>query len=287
MQRYLLILEIMITRIAPTPSGYIHKGNVFNFLLNWLWARNNGGKVLLRIDDADAERKRKEYVEDIFRVLDWLGLDWDIGPSGPDELEANWSQLKRKNLYEDLLKELDDNNLVFACDCNRKQICNCSKKDLSLIQDNICWKIRTDKNSSVPFHDKILGEVKVALSPFVVRKKDGFASYQLCSLADDRHFNVTHICRGNDLKESTAMQLYIDKQLANPYLNTCSFWHHGLLTSSQGEKFSKSAGVLGSSIIGSWKKEDLFTSFAAWLAPGINDGTDLNNLQAMAIFKIT
>ena len=69
-------------RYAPTPSGFLHIGNALNFRLNWLVARQNGGKILLRIDDLDAERKRPEYIADIFESLEWLGLDWDEGP-GP------------------------------------------------------------------------------------------------------------------------------------------------------------------------------------------------------------
>ena len=271
----------MITRIAPTPSGYIHTGNIYNFLLNWLWARNNGGKVLLRIDDGDAERKRKEYVEDIFRVLDWLGLDWDIGPTGPDDFEKNWSQSFRTALYMDVLNELKEKNMLFACECSRKQPCNCIQKNISLSQHDVSWKIKIASDHIISFNDKMLGEVRMNIAdngPFVVKRKDGFASYQVCSLADDRHFAVTHICRGSDLQESTAMQLYISNRLRTPYLNTCTFWHHSLLTSQEGEKLSKSAGVSGTSITGSLKKEELFASFAKWMKWNDSNGIDLKQM---------
>lgn len=258
----------MITRIAPTPSGYIHTGNIYNFLLNWLWARSNGGKVLLRIDDGDAERKRKEYVEDIFRVLDWLELDWDIGPAGPDDFEKDWSQSCRTGLYSSVLNELKEKEMLFACECSRNQECNCMEKNMSLSQHGIAWKIKIIDSNIISFNDKILDEVKIDISPagpFVVKRKDGFASYQVCSLADDRHFGVTHICRGSDLQESTAMQLYIDKQLSLPYFDACSFWHHHLLNDSDGNKLSKSAGALGSSIIHTIQKEELLSIFANWM----------------------
>lgn len=275
----------MLTRLAPTPSGYIHTGNIYNFLLNWLWARSNGGKVLLRIDDGDAERKRKEYVEDIFHVLDWLGLDWDIGPSGPDDFEKNWSQSLRKNLYENTLNELVEKNILFACACSRKQECTCIEKKLPLSKSGTAWKIKTTDESLVSFKDKISGEVKIdiaATGSFVVKRKDGMAAYQVCSLVDDKYFGVTHICRGDDLKESTAMQLYIDKQLSTSYFNTCQFWHHPLLTDSSGKKFSKRTGAMGSSIINQIKKEDLFTSFAKWI--GLNDKSNLKDMVKMKIF---
>lgn len=95
-----------MTRMAPTPSGFLHLGNMYNFILNWLWARANNGKVLLRIDDADTERKRKEYLDDIFRVLEKTGLDWDLGPTGPDDFERNWTQAQRNDIYASLLATL-------------------------------------------------------------------------------------------------------------------------------------------------------------------------------------
>lgn len=275
----------MLTRLAPTPSGYLHTGNVYNFLLNWLWARSNDGKVLLRIDDGDAARKRKEYVEDIFRVLDWLGLDWDIGPTGPDDFEAKWSQLKRNDLYNDTLNELVKKNRVFACACNRKEICYCAYKNLSLSQTNISWKIKTNENSSMCFHDKILGDNIVSVPSFVIKRKDGFASYQVCSLADDRHFGITHICRGNDLKESTAMQLYIDQYTEPPYLDQCYFWHHPLIPGIEGTKLSKSAGIAAESIIKNSSKEKLLYSFAAWM--GWQHGTEITLEEMMQMPEFT
>lgn len=218
----------------------------------------------MRIDDGDEERKRKEYVEDIFRVLGWLGLDWDIGPAGPDDFEKNWSQALRKNLYNELLDELVVKNIVFACECNRKQICNCEEKQLSIGKTGTALKV--NPGTKIFFADKVKGNTSIILSsPFVIKRKDGIAAYQLSSLADDRHFAVTHIFRGEDLLPSTAMQLYLDSQLSIPYFCNCCFWHHPLLTDASGNKFSKSAGVQGSSIITQVKKEDLFIAFSKWI----------------------
>lgn len=275
----------MLTRLAPTPSGYIHTGNIFNFLLNWLWARSNGGKVLLRIDDGDADRKRKEYLDDIFRVLEWIGLDWDIGPTGPDDFEKNWSQSCRKDLYENILNELAAKNLVFACGCSRKQECHCEEKQFSLTKPGTAWKIKIKENNIISFTDRLMGNVSVAIpTTFIVKRKDGFAAYQVCSLADDRHFKVTHICRGDDLLPSTAMQVYIDTLLNTSYFNTCSFWHHTLLMDELGNKFSKSAGTMGSSIIHQIKKEELFASFARWMKWNDNEIKTLKEMTAIKEF---
>ncbi len=269
-------MQRMVTRLAPTPSGFLHAGNVYNFLLNWLWAKALGGQVLLRIDDADAARKRPEYVEDIFRVLDWLGLHWDIGPSGPDDFEKHWTQLSRKELYVNILDELKGKGLVFACACSRKQLGNeapypgtCTNKGLPLDLPDTAWRIQMDKKTTIHFTDSALGTVYIPLAEttgsFVVRKKDGIAAYQLTSLADDRHFGVTHIARGQDLLPSTAMQLYLDGLLDKKYLNACIFWHHPLLQQTDGAKISKSAGHQAHSLLQTVKKETLLADFAAWM----------------------
>jgi glutamyl/glutaminyl-tRNA synthetase len=274
----------MLTRLAPTPSGFLHAGNMYNFLLNWLWARSRGGRVLLRIDDGDAARKRPEYLDDIFRVLEWLGLDWDIGPSGPDDFERQWSQARSEDLYKDVLKELEVKNLVFACTCSRKQLdtapCACAIKSIPLSMPGAAWRMKTEGDTLISFTDKALGavsmDIAVAAGPFIVRRKDGLPAYQICSLADDRHFGVTHICRGRDLLPSTAMQLYINRQLERPYLNGCRFWHHALLHSAGGDKLSKSAGAMGRSIMLSVKKQDLLHSFSKWM--GWEDNLTLNEM---------
>jgi glutamyl/glutaminyl-tRNA synthetase len=270
----------MITRLAPTPSGFLHQGNLYNFLLNWLWARANGGRVLLRIDDADASRKRAVYVEDIFVVLEWLGLDWDMGPAGPDDFEQHWSQLRRHHLYTALLDELAEKKLLFACTCSRSELahtgnvhdCTCAGKQLPLSTAGAAWRILPGAGATSSFIDTALGAVSVDIATeagsFVVRQKDGAAAYQTASLADDRHFGITHICRGADLLPCTAMQLYLDAQLHKPLFHQCRFWHHPLLTTDDGAKLSKSAGQYGQSITHSTTPQILLASFAAWMGWG-------------------
>lgn len=266
----------MLTRIAPTPSGYLHTGNLYNFLINWLWARCNGGRVLLRIDDGDAERKRPEYVEDVFRVLDWLGLDWDTGPTGPDDFERNWSQKRREPHYRLMLEELIGYQKIFACRCSRKQKqtdfsalpCACSREPFDPNIPDRAWRLKLEGDTRVAFSDRAMGEVRIDLAtssgPFVVRRKDGIPAYQVCSLADDRYFGVTHIARGSDLLESTAMQLYLDRQLADPQFGRIIFQHH-ILLKAQGEKLSKSAGVQARSIRETANPEQIIRGFVLWM----------------------
>lgn len=267
----------MLTRIAPTPSGFLHTGNLYNFLFNWLWARCNKGQVLLRIDDGDAERKRPEYVEDIFRVLDWLGLDWDLGPSGPDDFERNWTQSLREPLYGEVLDELRGHDMIFACRCSRKVkqdngtalTCGCAESGFPLEEADLAWRMKMRGGTDISFNDRMMGEVRMRLADttgaFVARKKDGKAAYQVSSLADDRHFGITHIARGADLLESTAMQLYIDRQLKMPVFHNTVFHHHPLLLGSGGEKISKSSGKQGTSIHDMHDVKTILSGFGAWL----------------------
>jgi glutamyl/glutaminyl-tRNA synthetase len=279
---------MMVTRLAPTPSGFLHAGNIYNFLLNWLWARANNGTVLLRIDDMDAARKRPEYVNDIFTTLAALGLDWDMGPSGPDDFEKNWRQQQRLPLYNQILDIWVQQDKMFVCTCSRQQLlnnqhCHCETEYLPWSTAHAAWRMKLYNPAAICFTDKQKGAVEVMVTDsFIIRKKDGLPAYQLCSLMDDRHFGVTHICRGEDLLPSTAMQLWLDAQLTTPYLRHCHLWHHPLLT-LDGDKISKSAGAQSSSLMKDVKKEALLAGFARWMGWPAMDS--LEALQQQAIFR--
>lgn len=245
------------SRIAPTPSGYLHIGNAFSFLLTALLVKKQGGTILLRIDDIDDERKRPEYVDDIFTSLDWLGIEWQEGPSGPGDFEQNWSQHKRIDLYNDLLTRLQEVKIVFACECSRKKLASlesaaypgiCDHLHIPLGTPETSWRMHVPPNRHVRFHDLEKGEVDFPLGAytgsFVVRKKDGLPSYQLVSVADDVHFRINYIVRGEDLLPSTAMQLYIVDKLGLDSLRNAQFLHHKLEKDEQGHKLSKTAGSI-------------------------------------------
>ena len=285
---------IMIVRLAPTPSGYLHKGNVFNFLLNWLWARGNGGKVLLRIDDGDAARKRTEYLEDIFRVLEWLGMDWDIGPASVQDFEQHWSQQHRLQLYNEWLNQWAQQGTIYACTCSRKQMeevqtCACREKNMPLNTPGAAWRMPVPTAETISIYDKALGNINGVLASFngsvIVRRKDGIPAYQLCSLADDHHFHITHIARGEDLLPSTLVQLYLNRQSTFPFLHQCRFWHHPLVQNKKGEKLSKSAGAGSESILNYEHKPQLLTAFAEWLGYAGMNVTRTEELLHLPVFK--
>jgi len=241
--------------MAPTPSGFLHLGNAFSFVITWLIAKSYSASILLRIDDIDATRKRSEYIEDIFRTLDWLGLEYDEGPSGPGEFEQYYSQHRRLDYYIDLLNQLREKGQLFACACSRKQIQEqsidgqypgtCRHLKLPWNQPHTAWRIYTPTPEIMSWQDLYLGEINLQLDrhmkDFVVRKKDQLPAYQLVSWADDQYYDINLIIRGEDLIPSTAAQLFIGHTLSVPTQQQPYFVHHPLLKDQYGEKLSKSS----------------------------------------------
>ncbi|SFB95656.1 glutamyl-tRNA synthetase [Parapedobacter composti] len=246
------------TRIAPTPSGYLHLGNVLSFALTVAIARRTGARIFLRIDDLDRERIKRAYVEDIFETLDYLELPWDEGPKNYREYEESYSQIHRIPAYRKALQRLQDGGSVFACDCSRALLLNhhpqgtytgtCKDRGLPLERAGCSWRLRTDTVGNMLVKDYLEGSTRVTFPPkmhyFVVRKKDGFPAYQLASLIDDIHFGIDLIIRGADLWESTLAQIYLADVLGCNAFQQVTFYHHALLLKSDGRtKLSKSAGA--------------------------------------------
>jgi len=240
------------TRIAPTPSGYLHLGNVLSFAITAALARQNNSKILLRIDDLDRNRANHLYLQDIFDTLNFLNIPWDYGPQDIEEFQANYSQIHRIPLYNKALKQLSDAGLVFACTCSRKQIndtqaCNCFDKKISLHTENAAWRLIT--NDAVAIQVKnyngqgINATLPAEMQNFIVKKKDGFPSYQLASVIDDTFYGVDLIVRGQDLWPSTLAQHALASALAMDNFADITFYHHPLLMEAPGKKLSKSAGA--------------------------------------------
>lgn len=241
------------TRIAPTPSGFLHLGNVLSFAITLTLAKRTNAGVLLRIDDLDQARVNKHYVSDIFDTLSFLEIPYDEGPRNAGEFEATYSQLLRMGEYNSALEKLSDDGLVFACLCSRQQInngitCSCYKKKISLKAENVSWRLFTEDIYKVTVKG-INGEVEETVLPgdmknFVVRKKDGFPAYQLTSVVDDLLYGVDLVVRGADLWPSTIAQQVLAGKLGegNKFGQT-AFYHHPLIMEPSGKKLSKSAGA--------------------------------------------
>jgi glutamyl/glutaminyl-tRNA synthetase len=244
------------TRFAPTPSGYLHLGNIFSFALTAALAEKSGAGIFLRIDDMDRERANPDYVRDIFETLHFLGLSWTEGPQNPQEQDEQYSQIHRLKLYDEALNKLRGSGLVYACNCSRTQIQQhspegiypgtCRHKGLSLDAPHVAWRLNTE--NAEPVSVKTLdgtflqATLPVQMQDVVIRKKDGFPAYQLSSIVDDVFFGIDLIVRGYDLWPSTLVQLYIASLLKEEaFLNT-HFFHHRLLLDEHQRKLSKSAG---------------------------------------------
>ena len=221
------------SRIAPSPSGLIHLGNAYNFILTWWWVRFEGGRLLLRIDDIDAGRTRDAYLEDIFRSLEWLGIGVDEGPSGVEDFKENFSQRKKRRAYLEALRNLP----TFVCRCRRSDVPDgaypgtCRSKGLA-------WKPGLAVRWNAGGHNASLdGSLKDA----VLWRKDDMPSYQLASVIDDRDGGVDFIVRGDDLRASGELQARLGQALGWDFPRGANLVHHPLVRDRQGRKLSKSS----------------------------------------------
>lgn len=210
------------SRLAPSPTGAQHVGNARTYLLAWLSARSQGGRVILRIEDIDSPRVKPGAQQQALDDLRWLGLDWDDGP---------FVQTQRLPLYAAALEELRRDERVYPCTCSRSDIeaaasaphigqegavypGTCARRaaaDASLLGDvPFAWRFRTAAASST-YHDLVAGPqsgtLQRDLGDFVVAKVDGSPAYQLAVVVDDHAMGVTEVVRGDDLIPSTFRQL--------------------------------------------------------------------------------
>ncbi|MGH1453458.1 MAG: glutamate--tRNA ligase [Paracoccaceae bacterium] len=243
------------TRFAPSPTGYIHVGNLRTALMNWMIARKQGGTFILRIDDTDQERSKQEYVDQIQRDLEWLGLTWD-------RVERQSARLDR---YAAAADNLRDMGRFYECfesptelDLKRKKQLNMGKppvydraalalsdaeKDKQRAERGGYWRFKLD-HERIEWNDGILGDISIdaaSVSDPVLIRADGQVLYTIASVVDDTEMGVTHVVRGSDHVTNTATQIQIIRALGG---TVPDFAHHSLLTGPQGEALSKRLGVL-------------------------------------------
>lgn len=266
--------HITKTRLAPTPSGFLHLGNALSFALTAGLANQMNAKILLRIDDLDRERIEEKYVQDIFDTLDFLEIPWHEGPRNYHEYQSIYSQIHRMELYNKALRQLTDNGYIFACECSRTQVPNgvypgtCRNKNLPLDRRDVNWRVRTNGTTRLIVHtpggEALTATLPPEMQDFVVRKKDGFPAYQLASLVDDNFFGVDLIVRGEDLWSSTLAQLYLADLLLYEGFKRSIFYHHPLLLESGDKKLSKSAGATSIQFLRKEgkKREDIYAMIA-------------------------
>ncbi|WP_428512173.1 glutamate--tRNA ligase [Roseovarius sp.] len=244
------------TRFAPSPTGYIHIGNLRTALMNFLIARKAGGTFILRIDDTDPERSKQEYVDAIKEDLEWLGLTWD-------RVERQSERLDRYAQAAETLRGMGRFYEAFETptelDLKRKKQLNMGKppvydraalglsdeqKDaLRAERGDGVWRFKLD-HERIEWDDGILGDISIdaaSVSDPVLIRGDGQVLYTLASVVDDTEMGVTHVVRGSDHVTNTATQIQIIEALGG---SVPSFAHHSLLTGPQGESLSKRLGTL-------------------------------------------
>ena len=244
------------TRFAPSPTGYLHVGNLRTALFNYLIARKSGGSFILRLDDTDPERSKQEYADAIQQDLEWLGLTWD-------RIERQSARLDRYADAADRLRAAGRFYEAFETptelDLKRKKQLNMQKPPvydraaLALThaeKDRLraergpgVWRFKLD-HARIEWADGILGDISIdaaSVSDPVLIRGDGQVLYTLASVVDDIEMGVSHVVRGSDHVTNTATQIQIIQALGGALP---SFAHHSLLTGPQGEALSKRLGTL-------------------------------------------
>lgn len=268
-----------VFRIAPTPSGFIHRGNAANFLLIWLFSGLKNGRILLRIDDLDRERMRPEYLSDVFRSLDKLGINYDFGPTGPDDFMKNWSQHTRLDLYVDVLDRLKKHQESYLCACTRSEMfkvqeCKC-KSGLKKSDSESCnYKITLEIDPSFLRNDFFAkvpqAETDRYRTELVFLRKNGQPAYHTASIVDDLYFGITHLVRGEDLMESSHAQLALAVAMQKESYLKVKHAHHPLIRSALGAKLAKSAGnqLIQDTSQVAWNSEQISSVVSEWLNLG-------------------
>ena len=204
-------------RFAPSPTGYLHVGGARTALFNWLYARKNGGKFILRIEDTDTERSTRESEEMIMRDLKWLGLTWDEGPDIGGDF-GPYRQSERLDLYREFAEKLIENgNAYFAVydkDDPKKVLYTSTQRPSDGTAYTIVFKV--PKNKIISYDDMLKGTIEFSteyMEDFIIFKSNGFPVYNYAVVIDDHTMNITHVLRGEDHISNTPKQILIYEAL--------------------------------------------------------------------------
>ena len=217
-----------VTRFAPSPTGALHIGGVRTALFNYVYAKQNNGKFLIRVEDTDAERSTREFEENILKGLDDIGIT-------PDEMPARQSE--RSEIYQDAITKIIDSSNAYYCECSRDRLEKMRSdqqtkglkpqydgrcRDLKLEKSNTTvLRLRTPKVGELIFHDLIRGEVifkNSELDDLILVRSDGSPTYHFCNVVDDNEQQVTTVIRGEDHLSNTPRQIHIQQALGLPAL---------------------------------------------------------------------
>jgi glutamyl/glutaminyl-tRNA synthetase len=253
----------VVTRFAPSPTGYLHVGGARTALFNWLWARRMGGTFILRIEDTDQKRNTPTAMQQVIDDLKWLGIQWDEGPQvgGPN---GPYLQSQRKHIYDQYIRKLLDGKKAYYCfetpeelEAMRKEA-EGQKGNLTYVRperfpdENDAAKAREQgrpitvrfavpQNEPIVVQDIVRGLITFAageIGDFIIQKSDGFPTYNFACVVDDRLMNITHVIRGQEHLNNTPGQQVLWQALF-PDVPLPKYAHMSVTVSDSGGKLSK------------------------------------------------
>jgi glutamyl-tRNA synthetase len=299
-------------RIAPSPSGNLHIGTARTALFNYLFAKKNGGKYVLRIEDTDAERTSQAYIDNIFDSLKALGLNWDEGPDVGGEY-GPYTQSERFDIYPKYVQELLDKGFAYECFCTpeeleaekeeatkNKQAYVYSKKCENLTEEQKA-KLRAEGRKPavrfsvekarkafhdspiVHFQDMVKGDLHQDTSligDFVIMKSNGSPTYNFAVVIDDMLMKISHIIRGEDHISNTFKQILIYEALG---AKVPQFGHLGMILAPDRSKLSKRHGATAvSEFVEKGYLTEALLNFVALLGWAPSDGVEIKTLDEIA-----
>ncbi|GFP18757.1 glutamyl-tRNA synthetase [Candidatus Hakubella thermalkaliphila] len=252
-------------RFAPSPTGYLHVGGARTAIYNWLFARQHGGKFILRIEDTDISRNVEGAIDTILSSLRWLGLEWDEGPQVGGDY-GPYFQSQRTYLYAETARKLLSADRAYRCFCAPKKLEERRQQALregrppgydgrcgDLTQNQIhkllsrekpfALRFRATSFGDLSFRDLIHGEIafkKEAVNDFIIVRSDGTPTYNFTVVVDDALMQITHVIRGDDHLSNTPKQIPIYKALGYP---RPEFAHIPLILGKDGSRLSKRHGA--------------------------------------------
>ncbi|MHC4754799.1 MAG: glutamate--tRNA ligase [Planctomycetota bacterium] len=238
---------MVVTRFAPSPTGYLHVGGARTALFCWLFARHTGGTFILRIEDTDQKRNTPAAMQQVIDDLRWLGIDWDEGPeiSGPN---GPYLQSQRRDIYDKYIKQLIEEKKAYYCFDTPEELQAMRDKAAAEKRNSIYPRpevfpteddVKKAKaqgkpvivrfampDSDIIVEDVVRGEVKFGageIGDFIIQKSDGFPTYHFACVVDDELMGVTHVIRGQEHLMNTPGHQALQKALGfkTPYMPIC------------------------------------------------------------------
>jgi glutamyl-tRNA synthetase len=292
------------TRFAPSPTGYLHIGGARTALFSWLFARNQGGQFIVRMEDTDLVRSTKASVDSVLRDMRWLGLDWDEGPAD-DNISAKgplgpYFQSQRLDIYNRYLEQLKQMGLAYPTFDSKEEVE--AEREAAIAEGRVptgsfeeatpeqlaamaaqgkqpAWRFRIPEGGVTEFLDLVHGKMRFEnrlMSDFVIVRSDGMPTYNFAATIDDSLMGITHVIRGDDHLSNTPRQvcLYRALKLAEP-----AFAHIPMILGPDKQRLSKRHGATA---VGEYQAQgflpEALLNYLALLGWSLDDKTTLINV---------